>query len=96
MIGSTSCVLLSICTSIHASIHPLFELTPLLEWIPQEVFDDLALLTGIRPEFDHLPAVTWLEAAAEIVDSIRGDRGWEYRHCRRSVMWMALDEHGVF
>ena len=71
-------------------------LQKVVESIPQEVFDDLELLTGLAPEFDHLPLVTWLEAAAEIVDSIRGDRGWVYRDGRRSVMWMALDEHGVF
>nr|WP_115093827.1 hypothetical protein [Synechococcus sp. UW106] len=71
-------------------------LQKVVESIPKEVFDDLEFLTGLAPEFDHLSLVTWLEAAAEIVDSIRGDRGWEYRHGRRSVMWMALDEHGVF
>ena len=59
------------------------------------VFVDLELI-GLRPEFHHLPAITGLEAGAAIIDYIKEDAGWPYRHSRRSVMWMALDEHEFF
>ena len=66
-----------------------------VKFIPQDVFEDLELI-GLRPEFHHLPAITWLEAGAAIIDYIKEDAGWPYRHSRRSVMWMALDEHEFF
>lgn len=70
-------------------------LKKVVEVIPQEVFENLGLFAGLTPEFGPLPLVTWLEAAAQIVDLIRGDKGWVYSHSRRSVMWMALDEHAL-
>ncbi len=66
-----------------------------VEFIPQPTFDELEAV-GIEPEFEHLPAITWLEAGAAIIDFIKGDKGWSFANSRRSSMWMALDEHGIY